>query len=367
MGVDLCDVIVLGAGVAGLSLARQLTAQGRKVRIIEKSRGVGGRCATRRVNGLPVDHGLPLLHGRSSIFAETLAAMTDAQLIADWPIHRRGPGTPCQPQGFDSQSYRLAIGEGVSAFAKFLARGLKIQLNTAIERIRWEEGCVRLFDQQQREYHAHGAVVLSCPVPQALELLQPLAALSKEMSDVLRVLSRVHMVPCLTLLAGYEARPPLPWQLYLPGPEHPLHSIIEDSSKRPREDDEPKVFVLQAKPRFSRKHLEEPPERWSALLLQDAAELLGPWIRQPLWHQCHVWRYARVQPCAELSRSILLTGQGGPLLGLCGDAFHPARGVEGAFLSGIELAQRLEQKMEAFAASPAEGEAPGPAASSFAK
>jgi predicted NAD/FAD-dependent oxidoreductase len=364
MGVDVCDVIVLGAGVAGLSLARQLTAQGLKVWIIEKSRGVGGRCATRRVNGLPVDHGLPLLHGRSSIFAETIAAMSDAQLIADWPIHRRGPGTPCQPQGFDSQSYRLAIGEGVSAFAKFLARGLQIQLNTTIERIAWEQGCVRLFDQQQREYQAHG-VVLSCPAPQALELLRPLADVSKEMSDVLRVLAQVHMVPCLTLLAGYDDGPPLPWQLYLPGPEHPLHSIIEDSSKRPREDGEQKVFVLQAKPRFSRNHLAEPPESWSALLLQDAAELLGSWMGQPLWHQCHRWRYARVQPCAELSRSILLTEQGGPLLGLCGDAFHPAGGVEGAFLSGIELAQRLGKKMVTLAASPAEDQASGPTASTF--
>jgi len=38
---------------------------------------------------------------------------------------------------------------------------------------------------------------------------------------------------------------------------------------------------------------------------------------------------------------VLLRWPGGAGLGLCGEAFHPAGGAEGAYLSGLELAERL--------------------------
>ncbi|MFN9939342.1 MAG: FAD-dependent oxidoreductase, partial [bacterium] len=44
----LYDVVVVGAGVAGLACAGALRESGASVVVLEKSRGVGGRCATRR-------------------------------------------------------------------------------------------------------------------------------------------------------------------------------------------------------------------------------------------------------------------------------------------------------------------------------
>ena len=64
------DVIVIGAGVAGLSLARQLHRRGREVTVLERSRGVERRCATRRVDGVRVDHGVPLIHRRTEAFSK---------------------------------------------------------------------------------------------------------------------------------------------------------------------------------------------------------------------------------------------------------------------------------------------------------
>ena len=53
------DVVVVGAGVAGLQCARRLRDAGLQVVVLDKARGVGGRVATRRVDGQPVDHGGP--------------------------------------------------------------------------------------------------------------------------------------------------------------------------------------------------------------------------------------------------------------------------------------------------------------------
>ncbi|MGB0731164.1 MAG: FAD-dependent oxidoreductase, partial [Miltoncostaeaceae bacterium] len=54
-------VAVIGAGIAGLVAARDVRGAGHEVVVLEKSRGVGGRMAARRVEGTVVDHGLPLL------------------------------------------------------------------------------------------------------------------------------------------------------------------------------------------------------------------------------------------------------------------------------------------------------------------
>lgn len=51
------DVVVVGAGLAGLTAARELRARGRSVVVLEARDRVGGRTWTRRVNGVPVDVG----------------------------------------------------------------------------------------------------------------------------------------------------------------------------------------------------------------------------------------------------------------------------------------------------------------------
>jgi phytoene dehydrogenase-like protein len=56
------DVIVIGAGLAGLQCARVLTAAGRTVRVLEASDGIGGRVRTDLVDGFRLDRGFQLLN-----------------------------------------------------------------------------------------------------------------------------------------------------------------------------------------------------------------------------------------------------------------------------------------------------------------
>ena len=79
---------------------------------------------------------------------------------------------------------------------------------------------------------------------------------------------------------------------------------------------------------------------WRALL-DEAARLYGPWAGRPASFQGHAWRRARVAPGTELSQPLLVGLESGAFLGCAGDAFHPAGGVEGAYLSGLQLADRL--------------------------
>ena len=55
------DVVVVGAGLAGLTAARRLHAAGRRVLVLESSDGVGGRVRTDHVDGFLLDRGFQVV------------------------------------------------------------------------------------------------------------------------------------------------------------------------------------------------------------------------------------------------------------------------------------------------------------------
>src|SRR5688572_18694243 len=60
------DVIVIGAGAAGLAAARELARAGLTVSLLEARDRIGGRCWTRCEPGLamPIEYGAEFIHGR---------------------------------------------------------------------------------------------------------------------------------------------------------------------------------------------------------------------------------------------------------------------------------------------------------------
>lgn len=61
-GSVVADVVVVGAGVAGLACARDLAAAGLRVRVLEAGDAVGGRMRTDRLDGFTVDRGFQVVN-----------------------------------------------------------------------------------------------------------------------------------------------------------------------------------------------------------------------------------------------------------------------------------------------------------------
>jgi monoamine oxidase len=68
------DVLVVGAGAAGLAAGAELARAGRSVLVVEARDRVGGRCLTRRLPGIPVpvELGAEFIHGRPEATIELL-------------------------------------------------------------------------------------------------------------------------------------------------------------------------------------------------------------------------------------------------------------------------------------------------------
>lgn len=334
------DTLVVGAGVAGLHCAAVLQEAGRRVMVLDRARCVGGRCATRRFDGQPVDFGPLFLHGQRPAFLEALRQVNE--VLPPWPRRVQGRGQPCQPDAFQEPVVRTAFPEGLRAFPVRLARGLDIRLETDVTGL-------RAVDAGFEVTTADGSVlrcrdlVLALALEQSRRLLKGLPE-TVDVAGLRELLGMFASSPCLALIAAFPLGHPDPgWDILYPdGGEEILQLVAHDSTKR----SEPRasVFVLQGRPRWSRLNLGLPPEAWGERLLDAARPHLGDWADRPLWTHAHTWEFARVDGTSELAQPPCLRFAQGQALGLAGDIFAPGGGVQAAWLSGGRLAQRLLRK-----------------------
>jgi predicted NAD/FAD-dependent oxidoreductase len=336
------DAVVVGAGIAGLACATTLRELGRPHVVLERSRGVGGRCATRRVSGQPVDHGTAFLHGSDEGFLGAIRGVPGATILEDWPREIEGEGPPCVPKAFEPFERRLAFAEGLTVFPKHLARSVDIRLDTPVMGLSAASGGVLVHTEEGVPLWTP-TVVLAVPPPTALKLVVPLAGDTREAAAVVALAGMIGAQSCLTVLAGYPldaARPS--WDIRYPDDSVSVQMISHDSTKR--EGPGFVVLVIQARPCWSLAHLEAPEETWDAGLIQEAARLVGAWAGSPSWVQAHRWRFARADRGSELSRPLSLRLRRGGRVIMTGESFAPGGGIEAAWLAGKASARRLVEE-----------------------
>jgi len=92
-GTTRSKVAVVGAGIAGSSLARTLADAGADVTVFEMGRGAGGRMSTRKprdMPGLSINHGVPVFCAQKPAFMEFIEPLVAGGAIVNWK------GTYCE-------------------------------------------------------------------------------------------------------------------------------------------------------------------------------------------------------------------------------------------------------------------------------
>lgn len=354
-------VAVVGAGMAGITCARTLAQAGCAVTVFEKSRGFGGRMATRHTEFGDFDHGAQYFTVRDERFA--LALQSATEVVLPWSastvrvLDALGHVLATTPP--PREAHYVAV-PGMNALVRHWAEPLadarhpqapqsaSVQLNTRVVRIardpihtdRWQlhtedattegaQGIADGFDQ----------VLLALPHRQVLDLLRASGLEQGDGQAISQALQNVTVAPCWTLMLAFPnaAQPGLPHL----GPQwnaarsthHRISWLAREGSK-PRRDHIER-WTVQASPAWSAEHINDDPQRVTAKLRKAFTEVTGIHA-EPAHAVVHRWLYAQTQ--TPLGQPFILAADSG--LGACGDWCLGHR-VEDAFVSGLELAQAV--------------------------
>ena len=317
-------LVVIGAGISGLSCATSLQQAGLTVTLFDKSMGPAGRMSTRRSNGWQCDHGAQYFTARHPDFRDEVARWQHAGVADVWAprLQTLGDGSLSdQDQGLQ----RFVGVPRMTAPAHFLCDALTLKTQSTIQRIARQENGWYLYSAADGRLDTRfDAVLLSLPAPQAAMLLREPAP------KLATVANNARMRGCWCLMLRFDSALALPFDAAFVN-TGPLRWVARDSSKPGRSGQE--TWVLHASADWSDAHLEEDADSVADSLLQAFSQLGAP---APDAWTAHRWRYASTDP--QPSKGCAWDAEAA--IGLCGDWINGGN-VEGAWLSGRQLAGQV--------------------------
>ena len=315
------DILIIGAGLAGLSAANDLQQAGHQVLVVDKGRGLGGRLAGRRIGDATFDHGAQFMTAREPRFKAAVADWIAAGVAEQW--YSSYPG---QPNGHPR--YRGV--PTMTAVAKHLAIGLDIMRATRVVTVsRQQTGWLAELDNGNRV--SADKLLITSPVPQTLELLKGINI----PADKYARLEHIEYESCIAVMAILDG----PTAIEAPGAialeEGPIAWISDNLQKGVSTVP---AMTIHGSGEFSAEHIDHDRTQIGQQLIDAAAQYLGS--AQVTEYQVHGWRYSKPSivdpdPCLLLSHGTDL-----PPLAVAGDAFAGPR-FEGAVQSGWAAAKML--------------------------
>ena len=307
------DVLVIGAGMTGISCARHLRASGLDVVVLDKGRGIGGRMATRRadINGQTIrfDHGAQYVTARDAGFQQALNEISDgAVLWADAGKPGAYAGVP-----------------GMSSIPKALAEGLTIHQSERVEKLELHDGCW-LATTEANSWQAK-RVVMTVPFPQVAPIIGEDHPLSARLTGL-------EFAPCMTLMAAFNPHAELDKATRLNAASD--LSWIAYNSGKPGREDAIDAWLAQASVEWSAARVNQDKAKSEQEMQVLLCEALSLDPADMLHSAFHSWLYARI--VNPLGVPYLVDETQSLYLG--GDWCLGAR-VESAWQSGTAIAQAL--------------------------
>lgn len=322
------DVLIVGAGMTGLTAALALAEAGKSVTVVDKGRSVGGRLATRRIGKAVVDHGAQFFTVRSEEFAQAVALWEADGVVGVWA----NGFDPNDPDGHP----RYRTEGGMSQLAKHLAAacrnaGANIVVKHRVDAvIDTGDSITATYEAATRVPDEVDSMIITSPVPQSVEILRaggiavPDDALLITYDCVIGLLVATDddVAGVVGPIGARQA------------PLDPMFTFIADNKTKGISPETLLTFHTEAALSAALWNLDS--DEILARLQPELDRVLGG--VKPTSIQVKKWRYAAPRS-GHSDRFLQVEGCSRPLF-LAGDAFGEAK-VEGAFRSGRAVARAL--------------------------
>ena len=317
-------ILIIGAGMSGLTAARELQDKGHEVAVLDKGRGIGGRMATRRFAGGRFDHGAQFFTTRSDEFKAATEKWTSDGVAHHW---FDGTPTPDEPAKNDGHP-RYCGDSGMTGIGKHLSAGLDVKLGQEVETLTRENG-VWTATTLNGDNFSGEELILTAPIPQALQLFDTSDC---KLPDVMReTLEAVTYEPCFAVLAQLNGPSAIdaPGLLYING--DPIWWIADNYQKgvSPVEGS----VTIHSKGSWARDHYDDDQTEVGKTLIEASKAWLGRDVRE---FQVRRWRYSKPENPLDIG----IARDENCAVTFAGDALMGAK-IEGAFTSGLMAARKL--------------------------
>ena len=306
-------VVIIGAGAAGLTCAKQLIKSGFKVSIFEKSRGLGGRMASRRIENGIFNHGasrIPNFRIYSNV-PKGLKSILETAVKKNILI----------PQ----KNHLTSIG-GMKTFTSYLSEGLEIEKNSEIIAVKRVDLEVELHLKNDSKIPIKdNFLVFAIPQPQVLQLL------INDFTDIYNLVEPAKMYASISGLFGFDKAILLD------------HSFIENDcifgfheNSRRGQNIKLDCWTIHSKKAYGIKFSHLNKDQIKERLFRDFEKLTSSNLPQPVYANGHRWLYGFTEKALKKNHIYDKKFK----IGICGDW---CRGdtVLDASISGISLANEI--------------------------
>jgi predicted NAD/FAD-dependent oxidoreductase len=324
-------IAVIGGGIAGIVIARRLGAAA-ETTVFEKSRGVGGRSATRYAGEFEFDHGAQFFTARTPGFQRFLQPLIDKGIVANWNARfvEIDRDRVLNERQWNADVPHMVGVPRMNEIARFLSRDLDIKLDTAITSIHHEGGRWTLTDNAGNAFEGYDWVVLTAPAPQT-------ALIAADNPELKSLCNEREFLGCFSLMLGFETPLDLSWHAAVV--QNSDVSWISVNSSKPGRNS-PFTLVVHSTNEWASTHIDEDTDRVREHLLSEASLACGTDLQDRSYCQLHRWRYANIGkqsgPASFINDETRLAA--------CGDWFVHGR-IEAAFSSASELASQLGARL----------------------
>ncbi|WP_226481400.1 NAD(P)/FAD-dependent oxidoreductase [Natrinema amylolyticum] len=343
-------IVGAGAAAAAATAALDGAATETEITVLEKSRGLCGRAATRRRDGVVYDYGANYVKTDDERVVDLLTETLDTEGLVDitapvWTFDSDG----AVAEGDDRDEHKWTYRQGLTQIAKrlFARTDATVERETRVETVirngegdGAETGRWHLKDADGSRWGPFDVLLLNPPAPQTAALLRS-AEWDADLRD--RLADAIDEVPFRTIWTGvfhypFELERPY-YALVNTDKEHEIGWIGREECKPGHVPDGESLLVVQANHGWSVDRYDEPPERNCERLAALTADLLDDErLREPDWTDHQGWRYAL--PEDGVARDPLQLAEADGLYCL-GDWVAGEGRLHAALRNGLEVADRI--------------------------